>query len=411
MVVSEDAFQTIGIDEKDVHYYCCDDVAFDNNQCTQHNRLWVRSTDSTQFKSNSVEFDGQNRTVGVHFDVPKEGKYWMVIGLCDPDTSNVAVSGKAIVMNPYGHIPARMYGILPFTKLLLIVYTVLLMGWIVRCCWYRKELMSVHMMITVVVATFFFDTVARLVMLVSFNNEGVHDTKITLFSLATTAATHTVARCLMIMVAMGLGVSKASLGGTMWKIVVMGVVYFAFSLWDSIATTYSTSSEINYYRIIPASILDSFVYFWILQSLLDTIQELEERKQTGKLDVFISLRNMIIVAVIISTVYNVVFSYLILVKKIDLMWKYQWFFNDGVWSTFYLLVLCVIMYLWAPNERSLAYAYHVQVSTDEHQDQEEYAMQEQEVLQTAGVEGSVQIATVEATEDSLKPMSIKPQSA
>lgn len=38
-------------------------------------------------------------------------------------------------------------------------------------------------------------------------------------------------------------------------------------------------------------------------------------------------------------------------------------------------------------------------------------MQEQEVLQTAGVEGSVQIATVEATEDSLKPMSIKPQSA
>ena len=109
------------------------------------------------------------------------------------------------------------------------------------------------------------------------------------------------------------------------------------------ATTYSTSSEINYYRIIPASILDSFVYFWILQSLLDTIQELEERKQTGKLDVFISLRNMIIVAVIISTVYNVVFSYLILVKKIDLMWKYQWFFNDGVWSTFYLLVLCVIM--------------------------------------------------------------------
>ena len=363
MVVSEDAFQTIGIDEKDVHYYCCDDVAFDvrsmfftdpyNNQCTQHNRLWVRSTDSTQFKSNSVEFEyrldvpltrsGQNRTVGVHFDVPKEGKYWMVIGLCDPDTSNVAVSGKAIVMNPYGHIPARMYGILPFTKLLLIVYTVLLMGWIVRCCWYRKELMSVHMMITVVVATFFFDTVARLVMLVSFNNEGVHDTKITLFSLATTAATHTVARCLMIMVAMGLGVSKASLGGTMWKIVVMGVVYFAFSLWDSIATTYSTSSEINYYRIIPASILDSFVYFWILQSLLDTIQELEERKQTGKLDVFISLRNMIIVAVIISTVYNVVFSYLILVKKIDLMWKYQWFFNDGVWSTFYLLVLCVIM--------------------------------------------------------------------
>ena len=44
-------------------------------------------------------------------------------------------------------------------------------------------------------------------------------------------------------------------------------------------------------------------------------QELEEKKQTGKLDVFISLRNMIIVAVIISTLYNIVFSYLIVRRR------------------------------------------------------------------------------------------------
>ena len=66
--------------------------------------------------------------------------------------------------------------------------------------------------------------------------------------------------------------------------------------------------------------------------------------------------------------------------------------------------------MWAPNERSLAYAYHVQVSTDERQDQEEYVMQE-DSLQGAGGEGSIQVATVEATEESLKPMTIKPQSS
>lgn len=66
--------------------------------------------------------------------------------------------------------------------------------------------------------------------------------------------------------------------------------------------------------------------------------------------------------------------------------------------------------MWAPNERSLAYAYHTQVSTDERQDTEEYAMQDQETL-VSNVEGSVKVATVEATEESLKPMSIKPQSA
>ena len=281
--------------------------------------------------------------MGVHFDVPKEGKYWIVLGLCDPDTSNVKVSGKAIIMNPYGHIPARMYGIIPFTKWVLLIYTALFLAWIIRCCWYRKELMSVHVMITVVIGTFLFDTVIRLVMLSNFNHEGVYDRKITMFSLFITSATHTVARCLIIMVAMGLGVSKASLGSSMWKIVVMGVVYFIFSLWDSIVSTYSTDSKVNLYRIIPASLLDSFIYFWILQSLLDTIQELEDKKQTGKLDVFISLRNIIIVAVIVSTLYNVLFSYLIMFKKIDSLWKYQWFFNDGVWTSSYLLLVAVIM--------------------------------------------------------------------
>ena len=66
--------------------------------------------------------------------------------------------------------------------------------------------------------------------------------------------------------------------------------------------------------------------------------------------------------------------------------------------------------MWAPNERSLAYAYHTQVSTDERQDTEEYAMQDQETL-VSNVEGSLKAATVAATEECLKPMSIKPQSA
>ena len=58
----------------------------------------------------------------------------------------------------------------------------------------------------------------------------------------------------------------------------------------------------------------------------------------------------------------------------------------------------------------MAYAYHVQVSTDERQDTEEYAMQEEETLQPA-TEGSVKVATVEAAEENLKPMAINPQSA
>ena len=106
---------------------------------------------------------GEKQSIVLHYDVPKEGKYWLLIGMCDPDTQNVMLNGTAIVMNPYGHIPARMYGVLPFTKFVLFAYTILMVVWISRCCSYRKELMSVHVMITVVLGVFLFDTIVKLI--------------------------------------------------------------------------------------------------------------------------------------------------------------------------------------------------------------------------------------------------------
>ena len=285
---------------------------------------------------------GEKQSITLHYDVPKEGKYWMVIGMCDPDTQNLMINGTAVVVSPYGHLPARMYGILPFTKFILFAYTIITVVWLGVCCVHRKELMSVHVMITVVSITFLFDTIIKLISLLDYNAEGTYTPGITIFSLITTATTHTVARCLCVMVAKGLGVTTTELKG-IWKIILMGAVYFCFSLWDSIATTFATVTQVNLWRIIPASALDSLIYFWILQSLLDTIQDLQDKKQEGKLSVFNSLRNMIIVAVILSTVYNVAFSYLIMEKKVDSLWKYQWFFNEGVWTSFYLVVIVVIM--------------------------------------------------------------------
>lgn len=155
------------------------------------------------FNNDGVMNSGEKQSVVLHYDVPKEGKYWLLIGMCDPDTQNVMLNGTAIVMNPYGHIPARMYGVLPFTKFVLFAYTILMVVWISRCCSYRKELMSVHVMITVVLGVFLFDTIVKLINLLDYNSEGTYTPGITIFSLTTTATTHTVARCLTIMVAMG----------------------------------------------------------------------------------------------------------------------------------------------------------------------------------------------------------------
>ena len=368
---------------------------------------------------------GENDHITLHYDIPVQGRYYMILAMCDPATANFNITGETIVMNPYGHIPARLYGILPFVRLLLASYFILALIWMIRCYRFSKELMSVHFVISIVLVVFLIDTFVKYLNITSYNSKGFYVTSVTIISLFISAATRAIARCLTLMIAMGyiflcfiiisLGVSRASIDGSAWKIVSMGIIYFGFSLWDAISNTFSTSSDVNMWRVIPASLVDSVIYFWILQSLLDTIQDLEDKNQTSKLSVFLSLRNMIIVVVVVSTLYNMAFSYLIVHQALEKYWRWQWFFNDGVWSVFYFVIICSIMvllwygnhrqYLWAPNERSLAYAYHVQVATDERPETEVMSMQDGE-LQSSNPNEHVTVETVDTT-DTLKPMKMQ----
>lgn len=140
-----------------------------------------------------------------------------------------------------------------------------------------------------------------------------------------------------------LGVTTSSLGNMGWKIAVAAIGYFTFSLWDSLSSTFSTSGFQNSLYLILSALIDSFIYFSILQSLMKTIEDLKEKQQTSKLEIFLKLRNIIIVMVIFSTLYNGLFSYLIAKKALDTFWKYQWFFNDGIWSVFYFAILTSIV--------------------------------------------------------------------
>lgn len=91
------------------------------------------------------------------------------------------------------------------------------------------------------------------------------------------------------------------------------------------------------------SSVDAIWYFWIVVSLLDTLQELEDKKQTAKLSIFLKFRNLIIVALIVSSIYTIIFGYLFIDESIEIDWKYQWFYNEGIWNLFYLLILIYML--------------------------------------------------------------------
>ena len=70
--------------------------------------------------------------------------------------------------------------------------------------------------------------------------------------------------------------------------------------------------------------MDAMVYFWIFQSLMDTMDELTEKKQEAKLAIFTKLRKLLVVSVVVATSTLIVFSYIIIRDYSQNIWKYQW---------------------------------------------------------------------------------------
>ena len=211
-------------------------------------------------------------------------------------------------------------------------------------------------MISLVLILAIIDVFLRQLNLAHFNDSGDYSFSLTFVSLFVSTLDTTVSLCLAIAIAKGsfsicslifrLGVSRATLDGEFCKILLLGIIFFTFTFWNSISSTFHPYTDWSLWQIIPSAIVSVVTYVWILTSLQNTIEELENRKQTGKLQVFTQLRNVIITAVILSTIYNIIFSYVIIKEIINSWWKYQWFFNDGVWSIFYLgITICVMVVL------------------------------------------------------------------
>ena len=113
-----------------------------------------------------------------------------------------------------------------------------------------------------------------------------------------------------------------------------------------------------------------------------------------------------------AAAYTVLFS-VFMTRASEEMGKIQWLCEDGVWALFFYLILCFIavrkrqrtdfQWLWAPNERSLAYAYHVQVATDERTENELIPVQD-ELIQGGEEEAGVMVSPIQGGVESLKPM-------
>jgi len=112
--------------------------------------------------------------------------------------------------------------------------------------------------------------------------------------------------------------------------------------------------------LLPVSLLNGAIFYWVFTALSSLMETLKERGQTEKLSLFERLWKFLIGTLAAAT-FTLLFQIFNLTKSVTERWKYQWLLSDGISHTLFLLVLAAMMYLWAPNKHSQRYAYSQQI--------------------------------------------------
>ncbi|OMO79935.1 Transmembrane receptor, eukaryota [Corchorus capsularis] len=190
--------------------------------------------------------------------------------------------------------------------------------------------------------------------------QGMRPVVITTWVVTVGAIRKTLSRLLILSVAMGYGVVRPTLGGLTSKVVLLGATYFLASelldITEYVGTINDISGRARLFLVLPDAFLDAFLILWIFTSLSKTLEQLQAKRTSIKLDLYRKFSNALAVAVIASVAW---ISYEVYFKATDPFnerWQSAWIIT-AFWDILAFVLLCVICYLWAPSQSSQRYAY------------------------------------------------------
>lgn len=171
---------------------------------------------------------------------------------------------------------------------------------------------------------------------------------------------------------MGYGVVRPTIGPVIVRVYALTGLHFVFSVMYSIGIIFALLDTNNAWVgafILPMAFTLTAFYMWILSSLKNTIQDLQERHQTFKMNMFKRLQVILLGAVAFLTLYF--FGIVLLValtgtsEFVDHSWKYRWFLLEGVLDLLYLGAFGLIAWSWRPTGNNMRLAMSDELATDE----------------------------------------------
>ncbi|KAL8971026.1 MAG: hypothetical protein Q9197_003495 [Variospora fuerteventurae] len=305
------------------------------------------------------------------YDVKRTGYYCVSSA---PFSEDVQYKGKIEFRNAYGNLPAAQIAKLPFYAGITIVYAVIGIFWGFLYAQNRHDILPVQNYITAIVVFLIVEYLMTWGFYDYQNNHGFNALAKVLLIIVSilNAFRNSFSFFLLLIVCMGYGVVKPSLGKTMVYVRFLAIAHFVFGVIYAVASlsiTPDNAGPLVLFVILPlAGTLTAF-YVWTLNSLNHTMKDLLERKQSVKAMMYKKLWWCILASIIVIFAFFFLNSFTFAERSspdfVPKHWKTRWFILDGWLNLVYMVDIAYVAYLWRPTANNRRFAMSDEIAQDD----------------------------------------------
>lgn len=267
--------------------------------------------------------------------------------------------------NAYGELQAAQIAKLPFYGGITIVYFVVLAFWGFLYFQNRHDILAVQNYITAILV---FLVIEMLMTWGYYDYQNRHGNNVGTKALMIVVAVLNAFRnsfsfFLLLIVCMGYGVVKPSLGKTMTVVRWLAVAHFVFGVIYAVASLTvrpDDAGPLVLLVILPLSATLTAFYIWTLNSLNLTMKDLMERKQHVKATMYKRLWWCILTSIVVIFGFFFINSFTFAGASTPdfapTHWQTRWFVLDGWLNLVYLADVCFVAYMWRPTANNRRFA-------------------------------------------------------
>ncbi|KAK3333550.1 lung seven transmembrane receptor-domain-containing protein [Cercophora scortea] len=310
------------------------------------------------------------KTNPVKYDIEKTGYYCVLMDKYTADKYEALVEFR----NAYGELPATQIPKLPFYGGITILYALVLVFWGFLYFQHRADILAVQNYITAILMFLVIEMLMTWGFYDYLNRNGSNvGSKVLLIVVAVlNAARNSFSFFLLLIVCMGYGVVKPTLGRTMIWVRWLAIAHFVFGILYAVTSLIVTPDEAGPFVlliVLPlAGTLTAF-YVWTLNSLNFTLKDLRERKQHVKEGMYKKLWWCILLSIIVIFAFFFFNSFSFASARdpdyVPFHWKSRWFILDGWLNLVYFADVAWVAYVWRPTANNRRFAMSDEIAQED----------------------------------------------